>query len=113
MVLRNIAATNGHWLGLKLIGDLAKKTPKDAIGSVVYLTAGGVRQRQDVLSGAIYCSQNDLTLHFGLGATKVDKLEIKWANGSVGILMCPLLTGSLRSRRVSKKMEFETCDDLI
>ena len=40
--------------------------------------------RQDVLSGAIYCSQNDLTLHFGLGAaTKVDKLEIKWANGSV------------------------------
>ena len=43
-----------------------------------------MRQRQDVLSGAIYCSQNDLTLHFGLGAaTKVDKLEIKWANGSV------------------------------
>ncbi|HEY6660630.1 MAG TPA: ASPIC/UnbV domain-containing protein, partial [Pyrinomonadaceae bacterium] len=51
--------------------------------SIAYLTAGGVRQRQDVLSGAVYCSQNDLTLHFGLGAaTKVDKLEIKWSNGS-------------------------------
>jgi len=84
VVLRNVAATNGHWVGLKLIGDVAKKTPKDAIGSVAYLTAGGVRQRQDVLSGAVYCSQNDLTLHFGLGAaTKVDKLEITWANGSV------------------------------
>jgi len=84
VVLRNVAATSGHWLGLRLIGDVAKKSPKDAIGSVVYLTAGGVRQRQDVLSGAVYCSQNDLTLHFGLGAaTKVDKLEIKWANGSV------------------------------
>lgn len=84
VVLRNVAATTGHWLGVKLIGDVAKKVPKDAIGSVVYLTAGGVRQRQDVLSGAVYCSQNDLTLHFGLGAaTKVDKLEIKWANGSV------------------------------
>ena len=84
VVLRNVAATSGHWLGLRLIGDVAKKSPKDAIGSVAYLTAGGVRRRQDVLSGAVYCSQNDLTLHFGLGAaTKVDKLEIKWANGSV------------------------------
>jgi hypothetical protein len=84
VVLRNAATANGHWLGLKLVGDVAKKTPKDAIGSIVYLTTGNVRQRQDVLSGAVYCSQNDLTLHFGLGAaTKVDKLEITWANGSV------------------------------
>ncbi|HJS24697.1 MAG TPA: CRTAC1 family protein [Pyrinomonadaceae bacterium] len=83
-VLRNVATTSGHWLGLRLIGDVAKKSPKDAIGSVAFLTAGGVRQRQDVLSGAVYCSQNDMTLHFGLGAaTKIDKLEIKWANGSV------------------------------
>jgi hypothetical protein len=60
-----------------------KKSPRDAIGSIVYLTAGGVRQRQDVVSGAVFCSQNDMTLHFGLGAaTKVDKLEIKWPNGS-------------------------------
>ena len=84
VVLRNVAATNSHWLGLRLIGDVAKKSPRDAIGSVAYLTAGGVRQRQDVVSGAVYCSQNDLTLHFGLGAaTKVDKLEIKWPDGSV------------------------------
>ncbi|HEX7774211.1 MAG TPA: CRTAC1 family protein, partial [Pyrinomonadaceae bacterium] len=90
VVLRNTAAASGHWLGLRLIGDVAKKTPKDAIGSVVYLTTGNVRQRQDVLSGAVYCSQNDLTLHFGLGAaTKVDKLEIKWANGSVEIIDVP------------------------
>jgi hypothetical protein len=69
---------------------VAKKTPKDAIGSVAFLTAGGVRQRQDVLSGAIFCSQNDLTLHFGLGAaTKIDKLEIKWANGSIENIAVP------------------------
>jgi hypothetical protein len=90
VVLRNTAAASGHWLGLRLIGDVAKKTPKDAIGSVAYLTAGGVRQRQDVLSGAIFCSQNDLTLHFGLGAaTKIDKLEIKWANGTVENIAVP------------------------
>ena len=84
VVLRNVAATNGHWLGLRLIGDVTKKSPRDAIGSVAYVTTGAVRQRQDVLSGAVFCSQNDMTLHFGLGAaTKIDKLEIKWPDGSV------------------------------
>jgi hypothetical protein len=84
VVLRNVAVTSGHWLGLRLIGDVAKKSPRDAIGSVVYVTTGAVRQRQDVVSGAVFCSQNDMTLHFGLGAaTKIDKLEIKWPDGSV------------------------------
>ena len=74
-------------MGLRLIGDVAKKSPRDAIGAVVYLTTGNFRQRRDVLSGAVYCSQNDLTLHFGLGAaTKVDKLEIKWPDGSTELI---------------------------
>ncbi len=89
-LLRNVAARTGHWLGLRLIGNLAKKGPRDAIGSVVYLTAGKVRQRRDVFSGAIYCSQNDMTLHFGLGsAMKVDKLEIRWADGSTEVFSVP------------------------
>ncbi|HSL52759.1 MAG TPA: CRTAC1 family protein [Pyrinomonadaceae bacterium] len=84
VVLRNVAATNSHWLGLRLLGDVTKKSSRDAIGSTAYVTTGTVRQRQDVLSGAVYCSQNDMTLHFGLGAaTKIDKLEIKWPDGSV------------------------------
>jgi hypothetical protein len=83
-VLRNVSESAGHWLGLKLVGDVSKKSPRDAIGSVAYLTTGTVRQRQDIVSGAVYCSQNDMTLHFGLGsATKVDKLEIKWPDGSL------------------------------
>jgi enediyne biosynthesis protein E4 len=83
VVLRNTAASPGHWLGLRLVGDVSKQSPRDAIGSIAYLTAGNIRQRQDVISGAVYCSQNDMTLHFGLGAaTKVDKLEIKWPDGS-------------------------------
>ena len=83
VVLKNVSASNGHWLGLKLVGDVSKKSPLDAIGTVAYLTTGKLRQRQDVLSGAVYCSQNDMTLHFGLGpVTKVDKLEIKWPDGS-------------------------------
>ncbi len=82
-VLRNVAASSGHWLRLRLIA----QAPRDAIGSVVYVTTGRIRQRQDVFSGAIYCSQNDLSLHFGLGAaTKVDKLEIQWPDGSTEVV---------------------------
>jgi hypothetical protein len=54
------------------------------------LTTGNVRQRQEVVSGAVFCSQNDMTLHFGLGAaTKVDKLEIKWSNGAIETFNIP------------------------
>ena len=82
-VLRNVSPA-GHWLNLRLVGNPDKKTPRDAVGSVAYLTSGKIRQRLDLVSGAVYCSQNDLTLHFGLGAaTKIDKLEIQWANGAV------------------------------
>jgi len=89
-ILRNVAAPAGHWLDLRLVGDVAKKTPRDAIGSVAFVTIGKLRQRADVVSGAVYCSQNDLTLHFGLGtATKVDKLEIKWSDGAVETFNVP------------------------
>jgi len=91
-VLRNVAVPVGHWLNLRLVGNPEKKTPRDAIGSVAYLTTGKIRQRLDLISGAVYCSQNDLTLHFGLGAaTKVDKLEIQWANGSVEAFDVPAI----------------------
>jgi hypothetical protein len=77
---------------LRLVGNPEKKTPRDAVGSVAYLTTGKIRQRLDLVSGAVYCSQNDLTLHFGLGAaTKVDKLEIQWANGSVETFDVPAI----------------------
>jgi enediyne biosynthesis protein E4 len=80
-VLRNVTNGAGHWLSLKLVG--GAKSPRDAIGATVWLTADGIRQRADVISGASYCSQSDLRLHFGLGkAAKVDKLEIRWPSGA-------------------------------
>jgi hypothetical protein len=82
--MRNVGNSGNHWLNLKLIGNPQKKSPRDAIGSVVYLTIGKSRQRRDIISGAGYCSQNDMTVHFGLGqATKIDKLEVQWPNGSL------------------------------
>jgi hypothetical protein len=86
-LLKNVAAGAGHWVELRLVGDVAKKSPRDAIGAIAYVTTGKLRQREDVISGASYASQNDMTLHFGLGAaTSIDKLEIKWPDGSSEIV---------------------------
>jgi enediyne biosynthesis protein E4 len=89
-ILRNVVTPAGHWLELKLIGDVSKKSPRDAIGAIAYVTTGKTRQRQDVISGSSYASQNDMSLHFGLGAaTAVDKLEIKWPDGKLETVAVP------------------------
>ncbi|HMG33266.1 MAG TPA: CRTAC1 family protein [Blastocatellia bacterium] len=89
-LLRNVTKPAGHWIELKLIGDPGKKSPRDAIGAIVYVTAGKLRQRQDVVSGAGYASQNDLRLHFGLGqATIIDRVEIVWPGGDVESVTLP------------------------
>ena len=81
-VLRNVSESKNHWLEIRLIGDTAAKTPKDAIGSKVFVTTGKLRQRFDLISGAGYASQDQQTIHVGLGESiKVDKLEIVWASG--------------------------------
>ncbi len=81
-LLRNVSEVKNNWLKIKLVGDVLKKTPKDAIGSTVFVTAGKMRQRYDLTSGAGYASQDEQTIHVGLGGTlKIDKLEVFWANG--------------------------------
>jgi hypothetical protein len=79
VLLRNVNPDNNHWVGIQLIG--GPKSPRDAVGSTVYLTAGGIRQRGDVMSGGSYESSNDQRLHFGMGqVTAVDSVEIHWAS---------------------------------
>jgi hypothetical protein len=79
-LLRNVVKNSNHWIGLKLVG--GSRSPKDAIGTKVLVTAGGFRQRGDVYSGGSYASSSDQRLHFGLGASpKVDKIEVHWPSG--------------------------------
>ena len=81
LLLRNVNMDRHHWVDLQLVG--GAKSPKDAVGATVYLTANGLRQRGDVMSGASYLSSSDMRLHFGLGdAPKVDDLEIHWPSGA-------------------------------
>jgi hypothetical protein len=83
-VLRNATKGAGHWLSLSLVGDVSRKSPKDATGAIVYLTTGKLRQRADLFSGASFGSQNEPRLHFGLGqAARVDRLEVRWPGGTL------------------------------
>jgi hypothetical protein len=68
-----------HWLTVKLIGT---RSNRSAIGARVRCTAGGATQVQEVRGGGSYMSQNDLRVHFGLGAAaRVERLEVRWPNG--------------------------------
>jgi enediyne biosynthesis protein E4 len=80
VLLRNVVNNSNHWVTLKLSG--GPKSPRDAVGAKVFLTAGGVRQRADVVSGGSYGSNSDQRVHFGLGsASRIDQLEIVWPSG--------------------------------
>jgi enediyne biosynthesis protein E4 len=80
-ILRNELETRGHWVIVKLKGAAPNTS---AIGAVITVTAGSVRQKALVQSGTSYISQNDKRQHFGLGpAQTVDSIEVKWADGTV------------------------------
>jgi len=82
-LLRNVNSDKNSWLKIKLVADPSAKSPKDAIGSTLFATAGSVRQRFDLTSGASYASQSEQIIHVGLGAAvKIDRLQVRWPNGA-------------------------------
>ena len=83
-LLINRTQTGNHAAAFKLIGT---KSNRAAIGARVTVTAGGVTQSMQLRSGSSYLSQNDLRLHFGLGASAVmEKVEINWPSGAKRVL---------------------------
>ena len=87
-VLCHKAESRNHWIELHLVG--SGKSPRDAVGATVYLTAGGQRQRGDVVAGGSFASSSDPRVHFGLGAVKkVDGVEIHWPDGRKQALSVP------------------------
>jgi len=74
----------GHWLLLTLAGS---RSNRSAIGARVVVTAGGRSQVDEVRSGGSYLSQNDLRLHFGLGAAeRADSIAVRWPSGANSVL---------------------------
>jgi len=67
---------------------------RDALGAVVTVVAGPLRQRAMVRTGSSYLSQSSLALTFGLnGAERVDAVEGVWPNGSEESLAAGLDAG--------------------
>ena len=87
-LLRNVVKSGNHWVTFKLIG--GAKSPRDAIGAKMFVTAGGIRQRADIFSGGSYASSSDQRLHFGLGAAeKIERIEILWPSGGKEVIEVP------------------------
>src|SRR5262249_33529452 len=79
-LLRNTNANGNHRLLIRLVGT---KSNRAAIGARVTLKTNGISQVAEVRSGSSYLSQNDLRLHFGLGAaTRIEELQVRWPNGN-------------------------------
>ncbi len=96
VLLRNVNPDRHHWVELKLIGGInpanGNSSPRDAMGATVYLTANGMRQREDVVSGGSYISSNDERPHFGLGdATDAGTAEIHWPSGAAETIKLPAM----------------------
>ena len=88
VLLKNVNPDQHHWVELKLVG--GPKSPRDAVGATVYLSANGMRQRQDVMSSGSYVSTNDPRPHFGLGdATDAGTAEIHWPSGAQETVKLP------------------------
>jgi hypothetical protein len=74
-ILRNIAGTEHHWLGVQLEG----ARHADVVGARVILEAGGRRQTRFAKGGGSYASSSDRRLVFGLAWTdRIDRLTVIW-----------------------------------
>jgi len=77
---------SGHWLQLKLVGNLKKQVPLEPMGTTLWVKAGGRRQFHELKRGQGFLGCHDPRLHIGLG--KWDgpvEIEITWPSGEVQV----------------------------
>jgi len=80
-LLVNTVRSRNHWIAFKTIGTRANR---DGIGAKITLKIGKRILVDEVRSGSSYISQNDLRVHFGLGAMdKVETVQVRWPSGLV------------------------------
>ena len=78
-LLVNQVRTPNHWIAFRTIGG---KSNRDGIGARIRVKAGARILLDEVRSGSSYISNNDMRVHFGLGAaTKIDWVEVRWPSG--------------------------------
>jgi enediyne biosynthesis protein E4 len=79
-LLHNNALHKNNFVNFKLVGT---KSNHDALGARIKITAGGINQIREIVSGGSYLSQSDLRANFGLGdATVISSVEVTWPSGA-------------------------------
>lgn len=88
-LLSNETPPAGPWLSVELVGT---GSPRDAVGAIVTVQAGGLKQTRHWKSGASYASTNTRRLYFGLGREpSVSSLEVRWPSGATEVFPAPEL----------------------
>src|SRR6185437_3695436 len=83
LLLRNQSGAGNHWLGIRLIGNSCNK---DAIGTRIRWSAGGVVRSRLKNSGGSYLSSHDPREVLGIGsAARIDWVEIAWPKPSAKV----------------------------
>jgi enediyne biosynthesis protein E4 len=83
-LLINRTTSGNHRVLFQLVGTRSNRA---AIGARVTVTSRSFKQLNEVRSGGSYLSQNDLRLHFGLGADDgISSVEILWPSGKTEVL---------------------------
>lgn len=78
-VLVNTVRSSNHWIGFKTIGT---RSNRDGIGARISVKNGQRTLVDEVRSGSSYISQNDMRVHFGLGAaTRAESVQVRWPSG--------------------------------
>ena len=78
-LLVNQVRSPNHWIGIRTVGT---KSNRDGIGARVTVKVGARMLVDEVRSGSSYDSNNDMRIHFGLGAaTKIEWIQIRWPSG--------------------------------
>src|SRR5213082_2582082 len=78
-LLVNDVRNGNHWIAFRAIG---VNSNRDGIGAKITVRAGARTLVDEVRSGSSYISNNDMRVHFGLGAAvKIDGLQVRWPSG--------------------------------
>jgi len=89
-LLVNDARNGNHWIAFRTVGtsfgsvSAGTKSNRDGIGAKITVKAGARMLVDEVRSGSSYMSNNDVRVHFGLGAvTQIVSVEVRWPSGLV------------------------------
>jgi hypothetical protein len=80
-LLVNQVRSSNHWIAIRTVGT---KSNRDGLGARITVKAGSRTWVDEVRSGASYASNNDMRVHFGLGAVqKIELVQIRWPSGLI------------------------------